>query len=535
MLSLQSLPIAASLHGWLSEMDWYRDMLDAGWFQSVKPYWIRYHLEWVAAGLLVLILLFLIYKLTGAARASARRGSADSRTARRLADETAHAYLAQGEKRLAAQAFVEAGDLDAGLQIYEELEAWAAAADLCERMDDCDKAVDYYKRARDIGGATRVLIEAGRIDEAAAICCADGRAVDGAKLFEQAGRAEEAARLFAEAGLFAKAARLMSESGQPRAAAEHLLQLIASAHAGFTEDEVDQLREGAATLNKMGRVQESAEMLKAAGEFEGAALRFRKSGDIQQAVACFERSGKLRRALEICQNPEKRLQLLREMEKRGQPVSREEMSAALLDAGYTDEATSQLESSGDVEMAVRANLASGRLHDAADLLAKDGQHLRAAETLDEAGDPRAAREEYLLAGEPLLAAQAAARAGMHFEAGRELLELGETLEAVGALQQVDEAHTDYRHAASLLGVAFASLNDRPMALRMHDRACGDLRVGRDNLELFYNRARFLDESDDPAERRLAREIYGQILEVHYTYKDVKRRHDRLAQDAGEGL
>ena len=44
-------------------MSWYRDMLRSDWFKPIKPYWIRYHLDWVVAGLLILVIVLIVRSL----------------------------------------------------------------------------------------------------------------------------------------------------------------------------------------------------------------------------------------------------------------------------------------------------------------------------------------------------------------------------------------------------------------------------------------------------------------------------------------
>ena len=82
-------------------------------------------------------------------------------------------------------------------------------------------------------------------------------------------------------------------------------------------------------------------------------------------------------------------------------------------------------------------------------------------------------------------------------------------------------------AASLLGQSFARLGEREMAWNMHRRAIRDLEVERDNLDLFYQMARFLEESRELSDRTEAQKIYADILEVNYSFRDAKARHDRL--------
>ena len=123
-----------------------------------------------------------------------------------------------------------------------------------------------------------------------------------------------------------------------------------------------------------------------------------------------------------------------------------------------------------------------------------------------AGDPRLAREQFLLAHDRRGAAAAALQAGMFFEAGEDFVSLGQWGRAVKALQQVEENHLRHREAASLLGQSFARLGEREMAWTMHQRAVERLELERDNLDLFYQMARFLEESRELSDQTEAQKI-----------------------------
>jgi hypothetical protein len=68
--------------GWVHDMECYRDLLRADWFQPIRPFWVRYHLDWVVAGLLLLLLLLLGRALLR--RRRFRRRAPDGRRSRKL-------------------------------------------------------------------------------------------------------------------------------------------------------------------------------------------------------------------------------------------------------------------------------------------------------------------------------------------------------------------------------------------------------------------------------------------------------------------
>jgi tetratricopeptide (TPR) repeat protein len=217
------------------------------------------------------------------------------------------------------------------------------------------------------------------------------------------------------------------------------------------------------------------------------------------------------------------------MKDRGQPVEPKEWADALVGTGQHDRAAEAYQKLGEVDAAVRANLDAGQLAQAAQLLAQQGHHARAATLLMSAGDPRLAREQFLLAKDAGAAANAALQAGMFFEAGRDYFSIGDWTRAVDAFQRIPENHPQYRQAVSLLGQAFFQLDDHVLAIRMHRRAIADLRLSRENLDLFYQLALVLEESPEAPEREEAKQIYADILAEHYTYRDARARHEQLCQ------
>lgn len=524
-LGMSAIAVGWDPLGWVHEMDWYRDLLRAEWFQGIRPTWISYRLDLVVLGVL-LVLLILIFRALVRRRVR-RGGRTDGRRSKALSRKTAEHYLKTGEPMMAVDAYLAADDPDAAIQILIAQQAYARAGALAEELGRLDEAADYYTQAKDSGGAIRALTAAGKIEEAVDMYRNEERVVDGAELYLKAGEPIKAGWLFREVGLFGKAATVFSEAGELLLAAECLQQLMAESRSGFTEDEAEQLLQGAASLQKAGRTRESAEMLEAAGEFEGAGLRFEEAGEKQRAAACFERVGKLRRAATVTDDPERRLLLLEKLRRRGEHVDDLEMAKALSAAGSHGRAADAFREMGDTDAAVQECLESGNLADAAALLAEKGRHTEAAGAFQDAGDLRAAREQFILAGDPQAAADMAYRSGQFFEAGEGFYSLGDLERAVEALQQVEASDEQNRTASSLLGQAFAQLGDMDMGLRMHLRATEGLSMGRDNLTLFYHMARFLESSGDETSLTKAKEIYANILTVNYAFEDVKQRHDQI--------
>jgi len=512
--------------GWVHDMSWYREMLRAEWFKSIKPYWIRYHLDWVVAGLLILAIVLIVRAFF-----KRRRVKLTFREKDKNPLEAARKFSKMGEVRLAAECYAQAGEYKKAKRLYEKEEDWSQAAQMSENLGQVEEAAKLYKKANDPQGALRVYRQAGLLEEAEEIFREMDNLSEAAEMYLEAERPTTAAALYREAGLLARAAEILHSAGEDLQAAECLLDLSAQSSGGFTKEEADQFIRAAKTYKQKGQPANSARMLEAIREYGEAARRYLKAGERKRAARCYEAAGDLEKAAELyrdLEDQEATIRLLERMRRQGGGVGQGEYARALKSAGQFERAADAYQAAGDLEAAVAANIEGDQPGGAAALLAEQGRHHEAARLYLEAGDPAQAREQFLLAHDRRGAATAGLAAGMCFEAGVDFVDLGQWGRAVEALQQVEDSHPRYREASSLLGQAFARLGERQMAWSMHQRAVKGLEIQRDNLELFYQMARFLEESQEISERTRAQKLYSEIMTVNYTFRDAKARHDRLA-------
>lgn len=513
--------------GWVHDMDWYRAMLDAPWFRPVRPVWIRYRLDLVAAVLLLLLVLLIVWKIVAGVRRRGAYGKGQSNPLR-----AARQHLKDGEKRLAAESFRQGGKLERAFELFVEEESWHDAARVAEELGRHEQAAELFRRGHDPGGELEMWRRAGRLDRAEAIYRQLGQPADAARMYEQAGEIRRAAEVYREIGLEFKAAALLESAGERLEAAE-LLLAIAGEAGSYTTEEIAQLERAARRLAKDKRHLDAGRLLRLAGKWEPAAGAFEKAGQPADAAACFEQAGHLQRAADLYRevgDEQALYRVVKRIRQDGGVVEPKEWARLLRAAGFHQKASEVYRELGDVDAAVETSLQGQQPHEAAELLAERGEHAEAARLFLEAGDPAAAREQYLAAADRTGAARAAMVAGAYFEAGVDFLATGDNARTVDALQRVEEKHPRYREASSHLAQAFDRLGDRQMARRMHERAVDGQSVHQDNLELFYQLARFLEEADTPADRKRAQDLYADILAVQYTYRDTKRRHDDIKEE-----
>jgi len=512
--------------GWLHETGWYQALLDAPWFRPVRTAWIRYRLDLVAAGLLLLLIVLIAWKSAARTRRRAAHKRLQSNPLR-----AARQHLKDGDKRLAAESFRQAGRLERAFELFVEEESWHDAARVAEELGRYEQAAELFRKGQDPGGELEMWRRAGELGRAEAIYRELDQPADAARMYEQAGEVRRAAEVYREIGLDFKAAALLESAGERLEAAEILLAIAGEA-GSYTTDEIAQIERAARRLAKEKRQADAGRLLRLACKWEPAASAFEKAGQPADAATCFEQAGHLQRAADLYRevgDDQSLYRVVKRIRQDGGAVDPKEWARLLRAAGFHHKASEVYRELGDVDAAVEASLQGQQPHEAAELLAERGEHAEAARLFLEAGDPAAAREQYLAAADRAGAARAAMTAGAYFEAGVDFLATGDNARAVDALQRVEEKHPRYREASSLLAQAFDRLGDRQMARRMHERAVDAQSMTQDNLELFYQLARFLEKAGTTADRRRARDLYADILAVQYTFRDTKRRHDDLTE------
>ncbi|MBW1810237.1 MAG: hypothetical protein JRJ87_18715 [Deltaproteobacteria bacterium] len=514
--------------GWVHDMDWYREMLRADWFQSIRPYWFRYRLDWVAAVVVLLLIVMIIWSIRKILRRSRRKGI--FKEGQVLPEKLAQQFEQKGEFRLAAEQYQIAELPEKAYELFLEAECLHEAAEIAAGLGRVDEAVELFERSNDQASALRVVQESGDLDRAAEYHRRRGTQVEAAQMFLEASQPAKAAEMFAEAGMLTRAAEALFEAGQDIAAAEYLVEFAQKSASEFTHVEADLMLRAAKSLANAGRNADSARLLMGSKQYEQAAERYLAAGDKKLAASCFEKAGDLEQAADLFEKAgekKERVRVMELMRRAGKQIDDRDYVQALEEAGLHERASQSYQEMGLVEAAVTASVRADQPGEAAAILAEQGRFEEAAKLYLEAGDPAAAREQFLSAKNPKGAALAALQAAMYFEAGKDFFALNDMPRTVDSLQNVSDSHPDYQTASSLLGQAFNRLGDLEMALRMHRRAVEKLKFGRDNLELFYQLARFLESSSDGQLRKEAKQIYTDILTENYTFKDVKSRNDSL--------
>lgn len=516
------------LAGWeplefIHDMGWYRSMLRAHWFRHIRPYWLNYHLDWVAAALLLLLLLLLLRALL--------RGLLPKRSGSRLAARAARQYEKNGEQELAASAWLRAERPRRAYRIYLRQGKLHQAAELAEQLGEIDKAIEHLTEAGDLSGAAGVAERSGRLEQAAELHLRRSEPLAAARLFEKLDQQRRAAECYREAQTWRRAASAFFAAGDESEAIKALLELVSWSGDEVTEEEAVLFERAAKLCEKEQRYDEAGHLYRAAGRFQLAANAFLAAGDKLPAARLLEKSGESARAAALYRELDRQDDWLRLSEQAsrgaGDPL---EKARLLEEAGKSIEAAAAYLKAGKRDQAMRLYLQ----HDPAEagrLLAGAGRHLEAARAYLQGADPAAAHEQARLAGDLQLAAQAAEQAGMHLEAALALMELGEMTRAAGHLQQVPEDDPRYRDAASLLAGALWQLGEKELALKTAERSTAGLEPSAANLEIFYRQARILEQAGNEAALRRAVEIYENIVAVRIDFRDARERRAKLKEQS----
>jgi tetratricopeptide (TPR) repeat protein len=507
--------------GWIHQASWYKKMLRADWFESILPYWNRFHLDYIVS----IVFLLLVYLFV---RKSIRRirHKREIKALSGVPVKKAKTLEELGQYRLAAEAYTQLNRPKKAYELFLKSESWSEAAEIAKKLGMIDDVVELYLRINNPKAAALVLREANDLARAEELYRLSNDVLEVAMMYQEAGEHLKAAEAFEEEKFWSKAAMRYSMAEEYVRAAECLLNLTNSTVQSLTGSERKQLQEAIKTFDKLERYGDSARLYRLMEEYEEASRGFLKAEEFEQAAACLVEANDFRKAAKVYQEIGQKdnwLRMLEKMKDFGELDDQKELLKAYLANGMYLEAVPIYLEKGDRKAAALAYIAADLPAEAAEIYRDLGKNKKAAELFLEAGEPEAARDLFIVEGDIVRATDAALVAGMDFEAGKGFFTLGEFNKAIDALQRVEKDSIEYREASSLLGQCFSQVGDVALAKKMHFRATQDLDLERDNMELFYQLACFLEKSSNSKELKGARHIFREILAINYNYKDVSKR------------
>jgi len=155
---------------------------------------------------------------------------------------------------------------------------------------------------------------------------------------------------------------------------------------------------------------------------------------------------------------------------------------------------------------------------------KAGNFLKAAELYELAGQYGHAADLYYKLKNFEKAALCFEREGDFYKAGRLYQFLGQNQKAIQLLQKVSLEDVEYVKASLLISKAFNQVGLPEMALKKFEEIRKNYSINEETLEVFYDFAEVLLSMNEVEK---AKEIYKEIINIDFAYKDVSQKLKRL--------
>jgi tetratricopeptide (TPR) repeat protein len=455
----------------------------------------------------------------------------DAKAQRRAAREAAD-LARRGSFYEAGELCFAHGLLEAAAGHFLEAEEYVRAAEIRHVQRRFAECAELYRKAGRIDTAARIYADHGDWARAAAAYAESGNHSVAAEMYEKAGAWREAAECYARSEIPRAAAAAFVRCGEWRRAAECLEQVIREGLSGVGHADPQRRAE----LRKFAL--RAGELYQKAGADDRAEAVLALGGCSIPAAEVALRSGRLERAAELLLeggNAPGAAEVLRQL-------GRADEAARVLaeyhrDRGDDAEAARFFEEAGDPLAAAdlyrvleRCDLAGacyerhGDFLQAAEMYAAAGDRERAAACYERGGRFREAAEELARSGRREREAELLGRAGEWLRAGELLLERGDAVGAIKALQQISEGHPHFSRAAARLGALFQQRGQHALAMQKLERALQGRALDGETVDAHDALAAACEAAGETAR---ARQLSERILAFDFQHAGASARLARL--------
>ncbi|MEJ5166416.1 MAG: cyclic nucleotide-binding domain-containing protein [Thermoanaerobaculia bacterium] len=413
---------------------------------------------------------------------------------------------------------------------YEE------AAKLYLQAGRYEKAAFMYQKLNKIKEALEVLKEAMLFDKAAELALKNDFLKDAASLFEKAGKLDRAAECYEKTQDNKKAAELYEKIGKRDKAAEVYFKTGNYLKAGSLWEELNKEDKAIQAYKQylaesVGRAQDLSSkdaqriakiFIKIGDQIRAAEIYLRIKEPLKAFLLLLE-AGIVEKAVEIYQN-----------QLQGQAYSILNLIASenalnsfgdvCMKTGEYPVAALAFEKCGNILKAAEAHMEAKDFLQAAEYFMKAGSYLKAAELYEASGQYDHAADLYYKLKKFEKAALCYEKEGDFYKAGRLYQYLGQNQKAIQLLQKVSSEDPEYIKASMLICKAFNQVGLPEMALKRFEEIRKNYTINEQTLEVFYDFAEILLSME---EIEKAKEIYTEIINIDFAYKDVSQKLKRL--------
>lgn len=412
-------------------------------------------------------------------------------------EEAAKLYLQARRYEKSAFMYQKINKIKEAIEVLKEASLFEKAAELAfknnlieesalfyEKASKLDKAADCYEKLKDFRKA--------------------------AEIYEKLGKKEKAAESYFKIGNYLKAGSIWEEAGKEDKAIQAYKQYLAENIGKVVDLSSKDAERIAKIFIKIGDQLRAAEIYLKIKESLKAFLLLLEANAIDKAVEVYKK--------ELEGQSYAILNLLRSKN------SQEAFGNVCMEIGDFSVAALAFEKCGNVLKAADAYSKAKDYLQAAEYYMKAGNYLKAAELYEVSGQYDHAADLYYKLKNFEKAAFCYEKEGDFYKAGRLYQFLGQNQKAIQLLQKVGSEDVEYIKASLLICKAFIQVGLSEMALKRFDEIRKNYAISELTLEVFYDFAEILvlmNEFDK------AKEIYTEIINIDFAYKDVSQKLKRL--------
>ncbi len=412
-------------------------------------------------------------------------------------EEAAELYYQAGRYEKAAFMYQKLKKIKEALEILAGAELYERAADLALKNDYVKEAAIYFEKANNLEKAAECFEKIREYKK-----CAE--------IYLKLGKKEKAAEAFFKIGNYLKAGEIYEELGKEDKAIQAYRQYLAESAGLAVSLSSKEAQRIAKIFIKVGDNVRAAEIYLRTKEPTRAFVLLLEAGEIEEAVEIYQKelSGQAYSLLNYLTSNK----------------SLESFGKVCMKIGEYPVAALSFEKCGKIIEAAEAYVKSKDYLQAAEYYMKAGNYPEAAKLYETSGQYGHAADLYYKLKNFEKAALCYEKEGDFYKAGRLYQYLNQNQKAIQLLQKVSPEDPEYLKASLLISKAFFQVQLPEMALKRFEEIRKNYRIDESTFEVFYDFAEVLSSM---GKVEMAKEIYTEIVNIDFAYKDVAQKLKKL--------
>lgn len=416
----------------------------------------------------------------------------------------------KGNYEEAAKLYFQAGRYEKAAYMYQKINKIAKAIDVLKEASLFEKAAELAFKNNLIEESALLYEKASKLDKAAECYEKIKNFKKAAEIYEKLGKKEKAAESYFKIGHYLKAGGIWEGAGKEEKAIQAYKQYLAENVGRTAELSAKDAQRIAKIFIKIGDQLRAAEIYLKIKESLKAFLLLLEANMVDKAAEIYKK--------ELEGQSYSILNLLNSKN------SFEAFGNVCIQIEEYEVAALSFEKCGNVAKAAESYFLAKDYLQAAEHYMKAGNYLKAAELYEASGQYDHAADLYYKLKNFEKAAVCYEKEGDFYKAGRLYQYLGQNQKAIQLLQKVGAEDVEYIKASLLICKAFNQVGLEEMALKRFEEIKKNYAISELTLEVFYDFAEILVSMN---EFEKAKEIYTEIINIDFAYKDVSQKLKRL--------